>query len=318
MSVHYERQRAKCLVRWREDGAQRARRFPTEDEAVTFDALVNPSGRVSQSAAHARRRAAAVERVATLDAERESRDGVYPYATNQGVRWRIVFRQSDGTLSSRRGFTSRTTAATARRRLQESVDRGEVKVSREDFATFWTPIGSGPPRLHDLRLASRSRYPWSQAPAPVLRCRHAREDRRGSRPRMAGFDDRARRGRRPGAQDGQQRPHVPLRGIQRGRPPRHHASQPRARTSPRGRSSEPRPSTCDERKSGPVGQLRLAYRRKAHVLGLTVVQQDDRDAGHDGGAGQPRHEVSRRPPRPHTSSCTPNGGSARRRPSSAH
>ena len=59
-----------------------------------------------------------------------------------------VFRQSDGTLSSRRGFTSRTTAATARRRLQESVDRGEVKVSREDFATFWTPIGSGDRRAY--------------------------------------------------------------------------------------------------------------------------------------------------------------------------
>ncbi len=53
MSVRNERQRARYVVRWREDGAQRARRFPTEAEADTFDALVNPSGPVNQSAAHA-------------------------------------------------------------------------------------------------------------------------------------------------------------------------------------------------------------------------------------------------------------------------
>ena len=54
------------------------------------------------------------------------------------MRWRIVFRQSDETLSFRRGFTIRSAAVTARRRLQESVDRGEVKVSRENFESFWT------------------------------------------------------------------------------------------------------------------------------------------------------------------------------------
>ena len=116
MSVHYERQRAKYVVRWREDGGQRARRFSTEAEAEEFDAVVNAS---SPGRTHRGRRATALERVATLETEREFRDGVYPYATNAGVRWRIVFRQSDGALSSRRGFTSRTAASTARRRLQE-------------------------------------------------------------------------------------------------------------------------------------------------------------------------------------------------------
>ena len=49
----------------------------------------------------------------------------------------VVFRQSDGRLSSRRGFTSRRAAATARRRLVESIQRGEVKVARETFESFW-------------------------------------------------------------------------------------------------------------------------------------------------------------------------------------
>ena len=138
MSVQYDPTRAKFVVRWREDGKQRGRRFSSESEARAFDARVNPTALGGQRGTNGR--AAALKRVARLDAEREGRDGVYPYATNRGVRWRIVFRQSDGTLSSRRGFTSPTSAAAARRRLQESVDRGEVKVSREDFATFWTRL----------------------------------------------------------------------------------------------------------------------------------------------------------------------------------
>jgi hypothetical protein len=66
-----------------------------------------------------------------------SGDGVYAYSTRNGVRYRFVFRQSDGTISSRRGFASRRAAATARRKLRESVDRGEVVVCREEFAAFW-------------------------------------------------------------------------------------------------------------------------------------------------------------------------------------
>lgn len=84
------------------------------------------------------------------------------------MRWRIVYRQSDGTLSSRRGFTSRTAAATARRKLVESIDRGEVKVSREDFETFWNRfVATG--ALHDGWLPSGSHVARSQAPPPVLR-----------------------------------------------------------------------------------------------------------------------------------------------------
>jgi hypothetical protein len=43
-----------------------------------------------------------------------------------------ALRQSEGKLSTWRGFTSRRAAAT-RRRLADSIERGEVEVARETF-----------------------------------------------------------------------------------------------------------------------------------------------------------------------------------------
>ena len=57
-----------------------------------------------------------------------------------GMRWRFVFRHADGSISSRRGFTSRSAATTARRRLLESIDRQEIKPARETFESFWTKL----------------------------------------------------------------------------------------------------------------------------------------------------------------------------------
>jgi hypothetical protein len=68
---------------------------------------------------------------------RSGSDAIYPYETSTGIRQRFSFLQSDGTLSTRRGFTSRRAAATARRMLVESIERGAVKVARETFGTFW-------------------------------------------------------------------------------------------------------------------------------------------------------------------------------------
>jgi hypothetical protein len=45
MSVQYDHSRGRFVVRWREDGKQRGRRFATEIEAREFDAHVNPRGR---------------------------------------------------------------------------------------------------------------------------------------------------------------------------------------------------------------------------------------------------------------------------------
>jgi hypothetical protein len=66
--------------------------------------------------------------------------GVYSYATAAGPRWRFVFRQSDGSLTTRRGFPSRGAAVAGRRTAIERVRRGEVRASRETFAEFWATV----------------------------------------------------------------------------------------------------------------------------------------------------------------------------------
>jgi hypothetical protein len=43
MSVHFDRARERWVVRWREAGRQRARRFADEGDARTFDARVVPA-----------------------------------------------------------------------------------------------------------------------------------------------------------------------------------------------------------------------------------------------------------------------------------
>jgi hypothetical protein len=131
MSVHYDAARNPWVVRWREDGRQRTRRFSTPAEAEAFDDAMRPG--IGAGTARG-------ESPSPLLPAPEGREGVYPYATKGGVRWRFVFRQSDGTMSSRRGFTSRRAAARARERLDESVRRGEVKVARETFADFWESV----------------------------------------------------------------------------------------------------------------------------------------------------------------------------------
>jgi urease beta subunit len=129
MGVHYDKTRGKYTVRWTDDGRRRIKRFCTKDEAVAFDEEIQAqAGRLDAPAAEAVAR------------EPGRGDGIYSYATTKGKRWRFVFRQSDGTISSRRGFTSRTAAATAKRRLTESIERGEVKVSRETSAKFWETV----------------------------------------------------------------------------------------------------------------------------------------------------------------------------------
>jgi hypothetical protein len=44
----------------------------------------------------------------------------------EGIRGRFVVRRSDGSQTSKRGFTGRRAAADARRRLVEQVERREV------------------------------------------------------------------------------------------------------------------------------------------------------------------------------------------------
>lgn len=89
MSLGYEPARDRHRVRWRENGKQRSRRFSTRDEAEAFEASLAP---------------AVDERPPPAPPEPPSGGGVYRYETTEGTRWRFVYRQSDGRLTTRRGF----------------------------------------------------------------------------------------------------------------------------------------------------------------------------------------------------------------------
>jgi integrase len=110
-------------VRWRDSaGKQRSRRFPEEGHARAFDealAEVSPVARRADTARHGRS------------------GGIYSYETAAGVRWRVVYRRSDGTQTTKRGFTSERAARDARRRLVEQVERGEVRHTKETFGGYW-------------------------------------------------------------------------------------------------------------------------------------------------------------------------------------
>jgi integrase len=64
-------------------------------------------------------------------------DGIYSYETAAGVRWRFVYRRSDGAQTTKRGFSSQRAARDARRRLVEQVERGEVRHTKETFGDYW-------------------------------------------------------------------------------------------------------------------------------------------------------------------------------------
>jgi integrase len=110
-------------VRWRDAaGRQRARRFASEDAARAFDeaiAEVSPAARQADTTRHGRS------------------GGVYSYRTANAVRWRFVYRRSDGTQTTKRGFASERAARDARRRLIEQVERGEVRHTKQTFGQYW-------------------------------------------------------------------------------------------------------------------------------------------------------------------------------------
>jgi len=109
-------------VRWRDEaGRRRARRFPSDDAARAFDeaiAGVSPASRRADTSKHRRS------------------GGVYSYVTTDGLRWRFVYRRSDGTQTKRRGLASERAARDARRRLVEQVERGEVRHTKETFGAY--------------------------------------------------------------------------------------------------------------------------------------------------------------------------------------
>ena len=108
-------------VRWRDStGRQRSRRFTSEEAAREFDGSMHEHKRVERRNRHGHS------------------GGVYSYSTAEATRWRFVYRRSDGTQTTKRGFLSEKAARDARRRLVEKIERGEVRHTKESFDTFWT------------------------------------------------------------------------------------------------------------------------------------------------------------------------------------
>ncbi|MDA0161340.1 hypothetical protein OM076_13765 [Solirubrobacter ginsenosidimutans] len=159
MSVHYERNRDRWVVRWRESGRQRSRTCATEAEAQELDWTLNPPDASRDVVEEAR-----------FNDPRPSpgdQSGVYAYATSAGTRWRFVYRQSDGRLTTRRGFTSRSAALTARGIALEEVRRGEIRATPDTFGEFWKKLLEAkrpyitPGTLQDYATHGRKRLlPW--------------------------------------------------------------------------------------------------------------------------------------------------------------
>ncbi|MEO8966164.1 MAG: tyrosine-type recombinase/integrase [Solirubrobacteraceae bacterium] len=121
MSVSFHR--GGWEIRWRDaNGRRRAKRFATEEVARAFDEAlgqVSPTARRADTARHGRS------------------GGVYAYRTVSGVRWRFLYRRSDGIQTTKRGFASERAALAARRRLIEQVERGEVRHTKQTFSGYW-------------------------------------------------------------------------------------------------------------------------------------------------------------------------------------
>jgi integrase len=121
MSVRQDR--GAWEVRWRDaSGRRRAKRFKDESSARAFDEALN-------QVAPAERRS---------DTTYGSKGGVYAYPTAQGTRWRYLIRRSDGTQTSKRGFSNQRAAREALRAAVEQVRRGEIRHTRQTFGDWWS------------------------------------------------------------------------------------------------------------------------------------------------------------------------------------
>ena len=165
MSVQFDQSRNRWVVRWYEDGRHRSRRFDSEAEARKFEAERASAASRTREAVTAgvqqelfalRARLAGVEEQLGANARASS---VYPYATRQGIRWRIAVETVDGSATTRRGFATQEAALHARERLADA----SAFAQDISFGTFWhewlsdkTPyLSEG--ALEDLQAHGRKR-----------------------------------------------------------------------------------------------------------------------------------------------------------------
>ena len=165
MGVRYDA-RGTCGVRWNADGRRRVRRFESELEVIAFAESVASAGQRTTLAARPRARRRGAPGRGAAD---ESPRWELLVRDLGGTRCRFTFRQSGGTMFSRRGFTSRKAAADATPRLLEGIRRGEVRVSRDTFETFWHRVLGEEATVHDRGFVPRLRHSRAEAADPVLR-----------------------------------------------------------------------------------------------------------------------------------------------------
>ena len=114
VSVHPDR--GAWVVRWRHNGAQRARRFKTQAEALAFHEGV--SGGAAKP--------------------RSSTPNVYPYETAGRDALALQLpRLARGAASSKRGFTTERAAARDREKRMGRASQGSVYVNRMTFGEFF-------------------------------------------------------------------------------------------------------------------------------------------------------------------------------------
>jgi integrase len=139
MSVQFDSSRSRWVVRWYDAGHQRSRRFQDEQAARAFEAdrlqeqlaqRETATTALAEEVKRLRARVDDVERRLPTDARSS---GVYPYATRDGVRWRIAVTRPDGTLTTRRGFRTHDAARLAHDRLT----RTSPTESDMSFGRFW-------------------------------------------------------------------------------------------------------------------------------------------------------------------------------------
>jgi hypothetical protein len=139
MSVQFDSSRSRWVVRWYDAGRQRSRRFQDEHAARAFEPTAyrrrwrnaRPPRRHSPTKSSGFARAW----IMSSGDRRPRRDQAAstPYATRDGVRWSIAVTRPDGTMTTRRGFTTHAAACQARDRLAHTPPAGPDM----SFGRFW-------------------------------------------------------------------------------------------------------------------------------------------------------------------------------------
>jgi hypothetical protein len=185
MSVQFDSSRSRWVVRWSDGGRQRCRRFADEQAARAFDAERAQEQTARREAAalaladdvkQLRRRLDDVERPLPVDAQSS---GISPYATRDGVCWRVAVSRPDGTTTTRRGFTTHAAARVARDRLARTDPPGRDT----SFGRLWRDwLNAKQPYLtqgafEDLEAHGRKRLlpHLAQLPIGALSERHIRD-----------------------------------------------------------------------------------------------------------------------------------------------